>query len=243
MNIACWSGPRNLSTAMMYAFAQRSDCMVVDEPFYAAYLAATGLDHPMRAEILAAGETDADAVAARCAAPPEGRRHVYQKHMTHHMIAGIGRGWFGAVTHVFLIRHPARVLASYERKRENPVLADIGFVQQAGIFDAVTAAGHLPVVIDSADVRAAPEAMLRALCAAIGLGFDPAMLSWPAGGHPDDGIWAAHWYGAVHASTGFAGPEGPLPVLSPGLEAVCAAAMPHYARLKAHALAPAEDAP
>ncbi len=239
MHIACWSGPRNLSTAMMYAFGARDDCGVWDEPFYAAYLAETGLEHPMGPAILAAGETDPEAVGARCAAPdPDGHRHFYQKHMTHHMVWGLEHGWVDAVTHVFLIRHPARVLASYAKKRESPVLADIGVVKQAEIFDMVCARGHRPVVVDSADIREAPEVMIPALCDAIGLRFDPAMLSWPAGGHASDGVWAAHWYGAVHASTGFAGPEGDLPVLPPDLDSVCEAALPYYDRLRAHVLTP-----
>lgn len=239
MRIAMWSGPRNLSTAMMYAFGARGDFAVRDEPFYAAYLARTGLDHPMRSQILAAGDTDPDRVAALCAAPPPpGKAHCYQKHMTQHMIAGFDRGWFGAVAHVFLIRHPARVLASYAAKRESPTLDDIGFRQQAEIFDQVRGLGMPWVVIDSFDVRQAPEPMLRRLCAALGTPFDPAMLSWPAGGHPDDGVWAAHWYDAVHRSTGFAGPEGALPALPPDLQAVCEAALPHYRQLRAHALQP-----
>jgi len=239
MNIACWSGPRNLSTAMMYAFGARADFAVRDEPFYAAYLDRTGLDHPMRAEIIAAGQTDPDRVAAACAAPPpEGRAHCYQKHMTQHMIPGFDRSWFGAVSHVFLIRHPARVLASYAAKRESPTLDDIGFRQQAEIFDQLRGDGLPVAVIDSYDIRQAPEPMLRRLCAALGIGFDPAMLSWPAGGHPEDGVWAAHWYDAVHRSTGFAGPEGALPELPPELAALCDAAMPYYRQLRTHTLTP-----
>ena len=239
MRIACWSGPRNLSTAMMYAFGARSDCAVMDEPYYAAYLAATGADHPMRDAILAAHEIDPDAIAATCAAsPPAGRAHVYQKHMTHHVLPGFDRSWFDAVRHVFLIRHPARVLASYAAKRENPTLEDIGFVQQAEICAAVERSGQPVIVIDSTDIRAAPEAMLRQLCDALGIGFEPGMLSWPEGGHPADGIWAAHWYDAVHRSTGFAGAEGPLPDLPDDLLPVRDAALPHYARLRDLALKP-----
>lgn len=242
MNIAMWSGPRNLSTAMMYAFGARADCAVWDEPFYAAYLAMTGLEHPMQEAIIAAGEPDPARVAERCAAPaPSGRPHFYQKHMTHHMIEGVPRDWFDQVQHVFLIRHPARVLASYAAKRENPTLADIGFVQQAEIFDAVRAAGLPAIVIDSHDIRQAPQAMLSALCDALGLPFDPAMLSWPAGGHRDDGVWAAHWYDAVHRSTGFAGPEGAMPAVPEALTSVYDAALEPYQRLQALALAcPAE---
>lgn len=206
MKIAMWSGPRNLSTAMMYAFGNRTDCAVVDEPFYAAYLARTGLEHPMRDAILAAQPQDPATVAATLAGPnPEGKAHWYQKHMTQHMIAGVPRGWMRGVTNVFLIRHPARVIASYAAKRENPTLDDIGFRQQAELFREVLGLGGDPIVIDSHDIREDPCRMLEKLCAAIGVPFDPAMLGWPAGGHKDDGVWAAHWYGAVWNSTGFAG--------------------------------------
>lgn len=239
MHIAMWSGPRNLSTALMYSFSSRADCAVMDEPFYAAYLAATGADHPMAAEVIAAGETDPAEVVARCLAPPpEGKAHVYQKHMCHHMIATFDRSWMAQVTNVFLIRHPARVLASYAAKRENPTLEDIGFAAQAEMVAAVRAAGETPIVIDSADLRAAPEPMLRALCEAIGIGFDPAMLRWPAGPNPADGIWARHWYGAVHRSTGFAGPEGPLPEVDAAHRAIHDRALEIYTELAALALRP-----
>ncbi len=239
MNIAVWSGPRNLSTALMYAFGARADCAVWDEPFYAAYLHQSGLEHPMRAEILDAYETDPAKVARRCAAPaPDGRAVFYQKHMSQHMLDGFDEGWFAHVAHVFLIRHPARVLASYHAKRENPTLEDIGFVQQARIFETVKALGLAAHVIDSADIRRAPAPMLRALCDALGLGFDPAMLSWPAGGHPDDGPWAAHWYDAVHRSTGFAGPEGPVPPVPETLRAIHDAALVPYTLLRTHTLQP-----
>jgi len=239
MRIAMWSGPRNLSTAMMYAFAARGDCAVWDEPFYAAYLAMTGLAHPMREQIVAAGETDPARIAGRLTGSvPERRAHFYQKHMCQHMIPGIPRDWMSEVTNVFLIRHPARVLASFAAKYENPTLADLGFVQQVELFDRVAdATGEPPVVIDSADIRAAPEAMLRKLCAALGIAFTPAMLSWPAGGHAGDGVWAPVWYGAVHRSTGFAGAEGPLPDLPDGYRALADAALPHYDRLSACRLA------
>ncbi|MEZ5716515.1 MAG: HAD family hydrolase [Paracoccaceae bacterium] len=234
MRIAMWSGPRNLSTAMMYAFGARPDCAVVDEPFYAAYLARTGLAHPMRDAILASQPTDPDEVEKALLGPvPGGKPHFYQKHMTQHMIADMPRGWMAQVTNVFLIRHPARVVASFGAKYDNPTLADIGFLQQAELYDQVKAAGGAPVVIDSSDIRRAPEVMLRRLCDAIGLDFDPAMLGWPAGGHPDDGVWAAHWYGSVHASTGFAPAEGPLPDLPPDRAALAAQALPSYERLAA----------
>lgn len=240
MKIAMWSGPRNLSTAMMYAFAQRPDCAVWDEPFYAPFLAATGLDHPMRGEILAAHETDAAKVAARCAGvPPGGRAHHYLKLMPHHMADGFPLGWARDCANVFLIRHPARVVASYARKREGPNAEDIGFVRQARLFDEIAGwLGRPPLVIDSADIRRAPEAALTSLCAALGLGFEPAMLRWPVGGRPEDGAWAPHWYGAVHRSTGFDAPEGPLPELAPVYARLAEAALPHYRHLYKHRLRP-----
>ena len=234
MRIAMWSGPRNLSTAMMYAFAQRDDCAVWDEPFYATYLAQTGLHHPMRDQIIAAGEVDPDRVIARCLGTiPAQKPHFYQEHMTQHMLPGIRRDWLADVRNVFLIRHPARVIASYATKRENPTLEDIGFAQQAEIYDQVVAMGQTPEVIDSADIRADPRAALGRLCAALGLEFQDAMLSWPRGGHAEDGVWAAHWYGAVHNSTGFADPEGPLPVLDGSGAEVLRQALPIYERLAA----------
>ncbi len=239
MHIAMWSGPRNLSTAVMYAFAARGDCAVLDEPFYAAYLAATGLGHPMRADILAAQPTDpAEVVAQITGSNPAGRDHYFQKHMSQHMLPGFPRDWMQDFVNVFLIRHPARVIASYAAKREDPVLADIGVTQQAELFDELCIAGQAPVVVDSHDIRADPETMLRALCEAIGLHWEPAMLYWKPGGIPEDGVWAAHWYGAVHRSTGFAGPEGPFPAVPDALRSVEKRAMPAYERLRKFKLSP-----
>jgi len=238
MRIAAWSGPRNLSTAMMYAFGARNDCAIWDEPFYAAYLAETGLDHPLRDEILAAGTRAASDVIRRCIGPvADGKKVFYQKHMAQHMIEEIPRDWIGSCTNIFLIRDPRRVIASYAAKRENPTLDDIGSRQQAEIFDAVCQdLGHAPPVLDSGSIRADPERLLRKLCAAIGLDFQQTMLDWPAGGHPDDGVWARHWYGAVHKSTGFSDPEGPLPEIPRHLEAVYDTARPFYEKLLKFAL-------
>jgi len=235
MNIAMWSGPRNLSTAMMYSFAARGDCAAWDEPFYAAYLKMTGMNHPMRDEIIAAHDNDPDRVAASCrGAAPGGKAHFYQKHMTLHMIPGIDRTFMRACENVFLIRHPARVVASYAKKREGPTLADIGFVQQAELFDEVSSwLGHAPLVIDSADIRANPQAALLGLCSALGLSFTENMLRWPVGPKPYDGVWAPHWYNAVHKSTGFEDPEGALPDLSSEYQRLADQALPYYERLAA----------
>ncbi|SFL04596.1 sulfotransferase family protein [Shimia haliotis] len=234
MKIAMWSGPRNLSTAMMYAFGNRPDCTVVDEPFYAAYLSITGLNHPMRDEILAAQNRNPDAVAEMLlGVHPDGKRVYYQKHMTQHMIEGVPRDWMRNVTNVFLIRHPARVISSYAAKRENPTLADIGFAQQSELFDLVASWGQDPVVVDSHDIRDDPQGMLEKLCDSIGLSFSEAMLSWPEGGHRNDGVWAPHWYGSVWNSTGFDGAEGPLPMVPDHLQSVLNAALPLYEKMKA----------
>jgi hypothetical protein len=227
-----WSGPRNLSTAMMYSFGARPDFAVWDEPFYAPYLAVSGADHPMKDQIIAEHEPDPIKVAVRCSGTiPAQKPNFYMKHMPHHMLDGFPMGWVNDCVNVHLIRHPARVVASYGIKREKVTLEDLGFRQQAELFDRI---GGL--VIDSADIRNDPKGMLTRLCDAIGLNFDPAMLSWPQGGHADDGIWASHWYGAVHRSTGFAGPEGPLQVLGGRDAAIVAAALPFYDRLAAKKL-------
>lgn len=232
--IAMWSGPRNLSTAMMYSFAARGDCQVWDEPFYAAYLKVTGIDHPMKDEVISAGIADPAQVAAACLAPLGAEQSLfYQKHMTLHMIPAFDRGFMRGLTNVFLIRHPARVIASYAKKRESPELADIGFVQQAELFDEVADwLGHAPIVIDSADIRATPRETLSRLCAVLGIPFTDRMLHWPAGPKPYDGAWASHWYNAVHGSTGFDEPEGALPLLSAGFQRLADAALPYYERLE-----------
>lgn len=232
MRIAMWSGPRNISTAMMYAFGNRADFSAWDEPFYAPYLATTGLEHPLRESIIAGHETDAEKVAERCVGViSSGKQHLYMKHMPLHMLDGFPLEWADACVNVHLIRHPARVVASYAAKRENPTSADLGYAQQSELYE------RLPgPVLDSADIRADPEGMLRKLCSIIGLPFDGAMLKWPAGPKSFDGVWATHWYNAVHRSTGFAGPEGPLPDFEPNLSALVDSAMPHYRALEARKL-------
>ena len=229
MKLAVWSGPRNLSTAMLYAFANRGDTTPWDEPFYAPYLAATGLEHPMKAEILAAHETDPARVAK--AVGQGGRPHVYLKVMPHHMLPDFPTDWAADFTHVHLIRHPARVIASYTAKRENPTLEDLGYPQQTALYRRFPGP-----VVDSADIRADPGGVLATLCDAVGLAFSDAMLRWPAGPRDFDGAWAPHWYGGVHRSTGFEGAEGPLPRLDPGGERLMQAALPHYNALAARRL-------
>lgn len=209
IRVAMWSGPRNISTAMMRAWGNRSDTSVVDEPFYAFYLNATGKKHPGADKVIAVGETDWRKVVAQLTGPiPESRHkgpsHVYQKQMTHHLLPEVDREWLGAVTNCFLIRDPREVIASYLKKREDPALEDLGFVQQAEIFDFVRERTNtIPPIVDAKDVLENPERILRLLCEAVGIEFNESMLSWPPGLRETDGIWANYWYGEVARSTSF----------------------------------------
>ena len=239
MRIAMWSGPRNISTAMMRAFENRPDTAVVDEPFYAAYLAATGLDHPMRDEVLASQPQDWRAVAALLrGAVPGGAPVFYAKHMTHHMLPGFGTEWMAFCRNVFLIRRPDEVIASYREKRAEIDLAAIGIVRQAELFDQVAdRLGQAPPVLDAADVLAAPASVLGALCAALDLAFDPGMIAWPAGRRASDGVWAPAWYDQVERSTGFASARARPPArLDDALRRIADAAAPYYARLERYKL-------
>lgn len=242
IRIAMWSGPRNLSTAMMRAFENRTDCVVSDEPFYAAYLAATGLDHPMREEVLQSQPNDWQDVAAHLAGPlPQGGGDGdatvwYQKHMTHHMLPAFGFEWVGNFRHAFLIRAPARVLSSYAAKREEVTLSDIGLLRQVELFDRFAQdTGAAPPVVDSDDLLRDPEGVLRKLCAALAIPFDAAMLNWPPGRRTSDGVWAPAWYASVEQSTGFTRQAGSeLPPLPEHLQQIADAALPYYERLAAY---------
>jgi hypothetical protein len=195
-----WSGPRTLSTALMRSFGNRPDTVVVDEPLYGYYLTETGIGHPGRDEIVASMPTRwPEVVEQLISGPlPAGRTVYYQKHMTHHLLPQVDRGRLAGLRHAFLIRAPRRLLASYAKVRDTPTLADLGLEQQVEIYRLFGGP-----VIDAADLAARPRQLLEALCAALGVRFDPAMLSWPAGPRPTDGVWARYWYGRVWASTGF----------------------------------------
>jgi hypothetical protein len=241
IRIAMWSGPRNISTAMMRAFGNRADCAVSDEPFYGAYLDATGLDHPLREEVVASQPKDWRDVAAQLMGPAPGGKAVwYQKHMTHHMIAGFGRDWTDACVNAFLIREPAAVLVSYARVRRDFTLEEIGLPAQLALFErAADRLGRAPPVVEGAQVLADPRGTLIALCAACGVSFDEAMLSWPPGRRESDGVWAPAWYGAVERSTGFGPPqaEARLQDLPDGLKRIAEEGRPLYERLKRYRLA------
>ena len=238
LRIAMWSGPRNISTAMMRAFENRDDCSVVDEPLYAHYLAHTHSDHPGAEEVIANGETDWRRVVTTLLGPaPEARPVWYQKHMSHHLLDHIERDWIHGLTNVFLIRDPIDVVASYVKSRANVTAADIGLQQEAHLFDEVAQRmGHAPPVIDATEFLQAPEAHLRALCAWLGIAFSERMLHWPAGPRASDGIWAPHWYAAVWRSTGFEAPHPREHALSAAAEQAVDEARPWYESLHRHRL-------
>ncbi len=227
VHVAMWSGPRNISTAMMRAWENRPDCVVVDEPFYASYLARTGIDHPGRDESVASQPTDPDEVIRSLSADPhdmDAEVH-YTKQMTHHLADDHDLGWAGAFRNVLLIRDPAEVVASYVRSREVCEPADIGLVQQQRLLAELPDA---PPVIDAGDFLRSPEAYLRWLCDWLGIGFTDRMLHWPAGTRASDGVWAPYWYDAVQRSTGFE-PWRPRQVdLSPHDAAVAVTCRPAY---------------
>ncbi len=238
LRIAMWSGPRNISTAMLRAWGNRGDTFVCDEPLYANYLLEHGLDHPGREDILAHHDSDLARVTKWLTEDaPENRPIFYQKHMAHHLLPETDRSWVSRLTNVFLIRDPAEMLTSLIRILPRPTLADTGLPQQRELFDLERKRlGRPPAVLDSADVLGNPRAGLRSLCRAVGAEFDEAMLSWSPGRRDTDGVWAPHWYGAVEQSTGFS-PYRPKNEPVPDfLEEVLEECRWHYDHLAAHRL-------
>ena len=238
VRLAMWSGPRNISTAMMRSFENRPDTSVIDEPFYAVYLKETGAVHPLQAEVLASQPNDwRDVVPTLLGPVPGGHRVFYQKHMTHHMVPAIGRDWIAGLTNAFLIRAPEDVLLSYAQVRGTPTPDEIGVPQQRALFEReADRLGHAPPVIDGGDVLGDPARMLGLLCHAVGIAFLPQMLAWPAGSRPTDGVWAPAWYGAVEKSTGFSAPRKDRVTLPDGLRRVADAVRADYERLAAFRL-------
>jgi hypothetical protein len=233
--IAMWSGPRNISTAMMRSFGSRPDTFVSDEPLYAHYLKVTGVEHPGRVEVLARHETDWRKVVSHITGPvPEGRAIWYQKHMAHHLLPDMERDWLDGLSHAFLIREPDQMIASLVKTYPGAQLADTGLSQQCEIFDRVSdRLGRAPPVVLASDVLKDPRGILARLCEALDIPFLEQMLSWAPGPRPTDGVWAAHWYAAVEASTGFE-PWRPKKVELPkALRPLLDACRPWYEKLYA----------
>lgn len=246
LRVAMWSGPRNISTAMMRAWENRGDCAVSDEPLYAHYLQSTGLSHPAGEEIIADGQTDWPEVVETLLGPAPGGASVwYQKHMTHHLLPHIDRSWITQLHNVLLIRDPREVVASYVKSRSTVTALDIGLPQQEALYDELSQAGVSAPIVDARDFLAAPEAHLRALCDWLGIAFTDRMLAWPAGPRESDGIWAPHWYSRVWQSTGFNQAVDDEIRLSGQPAEVAEQCRPHYERLHAARLRVANipDAP
>lgn len=240
VRIAMWSGPRNVSTALMRSFGSRADTIVCDEPLYAHYLLRTGLEHPGRDEILERHESDWRKVVVCLTDPlPPGKRVFFQKHMAHHLLPEIGRAWLADLTHAFLIRDPREMLPSLERVLPEPRLEDTGLPQQLRLFEEVRErSGTTPPVVDARDLLSAPEDVLRELCGTLGIPFDPAMLAWEPGRRRTDGCWAPHWYHNVERSRGFAPYVRKREPLGERLAELAGRCAPIYDELASHRLLP-----
>jgi len=238
--LAMWSGPRTISTALMRSWENRDDCIVWDEPLYGYYLNATGIQHPGATEIIATQGSDADGITARCIGDiPQGKLIYYQKHMTLHLLPQLNHNWLNSLVNCFLIREPEAVIASYSAVRSDATLNDIGFTQQANLFDEVrTMTGKIPLVIDSREFLLDPETMLRAICDRLGIDFTPKMLSWPKGKRDSDGVWAKYWYDSVWNSTGFAPYREKTYKLCEKDQRIAAEARPYYEKLYRYRLQP-----
>jgi hypothetical protein len=237
VRVAMWSGPRNISTAMMRAFENRPDTVVVDEPLYAAYLAGTGIDHPAREAIIASQPTDVATAVAEISAPlPLGRRVHYAKHMAHHVSRDMDLRWTLPFRNALLIRDPIEVVASYVRSRESCEPGDIGFLQQGWLLQLWDEHDMEVPIFDASDFLRAPEAHLRWLCDWLEIPFTARMLSWPPGPRGSDGVWAPHWYSAVWSSTGFEPSRPRETTLSDHDAAVAEECRPTYAALHARRL-------
>ena len=240
LRIHMWSGPRNISTATMYAFRQRSDTLVVDEPLYASYLAATGANHPVAADVIASQERDPQKVIAQQFRGPAAKPVVFFKQMTHHLL-DLDRSFLREGRHFLLIRDPRSMLPSLGRVLSAPQLEDTGLALHLDLYQTLLDMGQEPAVVDSRLLQNHPEAVLRLLCRHLGIPFEPAMLSWPAGPKPEDGVWAPHWYAAAHQTTGFnpwVAPAEPFPDHLNDLLQEC---LPYYTALRQVALEPQEN--
>ena len=233
--IQCWSGPRNVSTALMYSWRQRWDTTVVDEPLYAHYLTRDDRGHPGVQEILASQQHDPDLVIRDVILGPCPTPVLYVKQMAHHL-NGVSRSHLAHTENIILVRHPRNMLASLSVQLPHCDLSDTGLVESVELLDAIVAEGGNPVVIETQSLLTDPAGVLGSVCERVGLGFDPAVLAWPAGPKPEDGVWAKHWYDNVHASTGFGPPAIREPALSQPTRAVLEQALPLYERLAVYAI-------
>jgi Sulfotransferase domain len=241
LRLAMWSGPRNISTAMMRSWENREDTAVIDEPLYAHYLVTTGVNHPGRAEVIASQSTDWHVVTTQLTGPiPGGKPIWYQKHMTQHVLPDMSLEWLDGLVNCFLIRRPELVVSSFTKTRPDAAMWELGFEQQTRIFEHVSdRLGTAPTVLDAEDILKDPETMLRALCRTLDVPFSERMLRWPAGPRKSDGVWAPHWYAAVERSTGFELHQSREPELTDFQRALADRCRPHYQAMARYRLRPA----
>lgn len=230
LRINLWSGPRNVSTALMYSFAQRSDTRVVDEPLYAHYLRVSGAQHPGRDDVLAAQDPNGATVVREVILGPSDRPVLFFKQMAHHLVE-LDRSFLAHTANVLLTRNPREMLPSLRQNIERPTLRDTGYAMQTELFEELRAHGQEPPVLDARELLDDPRGVLAALCTRLGIAFEEAMLSWNPGPRPEDGVWAPHWYASVHRSSGFQPYRPKAEPFPEELDALLAECRPHYEAL------------
>ncbi len=230
LRLNLWSGPRNVSTALMYSFAQRPDTRVVDEPLYGHYLRVSGASHPHAAEVMRRMDCNGERVVRDVILGPSDRPVLFFKQMAHHLV-DLDLGFLAATANVLLTRHPRDVLPTLARQLPQPILRDTGYAAQVDLLDRLRALGQPELVLDSAELLRDPEGVLRRLCAGLDLRWEPAMLRWPAGAKPYDGCWAPDWYHNVHRSTGFEPYQPKTAPFPERLEPLLRECLPLYERL------------
>ncbi len=233
--ICLWSGPRNISTALMYAFGQRNDTVIVDEPLYAHYLHVTGAVHPGRKDVMASMQADGAAVIRDVILGPCAKPVLFMKQMAHHLV-DIDRSFMQKTVNILLIRDPKEMLPSLTKVIGIPTLNDTGLKIQAELLMELREMGQSPPILGARELLLAPKNVLSILCSRLGLPFEESMLSWPLGGHPSDGVWALHWYHNVHRSEGFAPYQPKREPFPKTLESILSECLPYYEILRADAI-------
>ena len=235
VRVNLWSGPRNVSTALMYSFGQRNDARIIDEPLYGHYLRVSGADHPGRDEVMSTMDTDGDRVMEKLLDRQHDRPILFMKQMAHHLV-GLDFSFLNKTINVLLIRNPVEMLPSLTIQLPDADIADTGLVTQCDLLERLENLGQQPLILDSRELLRNPGAVLASLCERVDIPFDQDMLSWPRGARPEDGVWARHWYHNVHESTGFAPYRPKTEPFPAGLEPLLKKCRPYYQRLYAFAL-------
>ena len=235
IRICVWSGPRNISTALMYSFANRTDTRVIDEPFYAHYLKSTGANHPGRDEVLDSQENDADKIINEVVLKDYSEPVLFVKNMAHHLTA-MRTDFLEELVNVFLIRSPEEVITSLIKNIPEPVMRDTGFEMEYQIYESLRQKGLEPLVIDARELLMDPEKILKSFCEKVGIAFEPQMLVWEKGPRPEDGVWAKYWYENVHNSTGFAPYQPKNSAVPPNLNTLLQSCRHYYDLLYEQAL-------